>query len=79
MLFLQQIYPVSFQIQNDACLKRFLKGFLTVDQAFEAIMKYIKWQKEYGVHTLNANNPDIQSELQTGKVHLPSFNDKAGR
>ena len=68
-----------FQTQTDACLKRFLKAFLTVDEAFQAVVKYLKWRKEYEVETLDANHPDIQSEHRTGKVELPSFNDKAGR
>jgi hypothetical protein len=60
-------------------LKRFLKAFLTVDQAFEGLVKYIKWRREYGVETLNSTHPDIQTELLTGKVLLPNFKDKAGR
>ena len=69
--------PTKFQ--TDACLKRFLKAFLTVDQAFESLAKYIKWRREYGVETLNSNHPDIQTELSTGKVLLPNIKDKAGR
>lgn len=68
-----------WQFQTDACLKRFLKAFLTVDQSFEALVKYIKWRKEYGVETLNATHPDVEAELSTGKVLLPNFKDKAGR
>ncbi|XP_028397897.1 CRAL-TRIO domain-containing protein C589.09, mitochondrial-like [Dendronephthya gigantea] len=67
------------QLQTDACLKRFLKAFLTVEDAFEGLVKYVKWRKEYGVETLNSTHPDIQSELSTGKVLLPGFMDKAGR
>ncbi|CAB4003615.1 Hypothetical predicted protein [Paramuricea clavata] len=67
------------QYQTDACLKRFLKAFLTVDQAFEALVKYIKWRMEYAVETLNSSHPDIQTDLSTGKVLLPNFKDKAGR
>lgn len=67
------------KIQTDACLKRFLKAFLTVDGASEALVRCIKWREEYGVETLDVNHPDIQSELQTGKVQVHNFKDKAGR
>jgi hypothetical protein len=56
-----------------------LKAFLTVDQAFESLVKYINWRREYGVEALNSTHPDIQSELSTGKVLLPDIKDKAGR
>ena len=50
-----------------------------MEKALTAILKYIKWKDEFGVDEIDAGHPDIQSQLETGKVQITNFNDKAGR
>ena len=50
-----------------------------MDDDLNGILKYIKWREDEGVTAINATQADIRSELETGKVQLTNFNDKAGR
>ncbi|XP_048589784.1 CRAL-TRIO domain-containing protein C589.09, mitochondrial [Nematostella vectensis] len=64
--------------QTDACLKRFLRAFLDVDEAHTALLKYIKWRDDYGVDYLS-NDDDVIQEVDTGKAVVLDFPDHSGR
>lgn len=67
------------QAHSDASLLRYLRAFRDVDSAFVALLKYNKWRREYGVDSLSPNDPDIQSEMATGKIRLLPHRDLKGR
>ncbi|XP_019876189.1 uncharacterized protein LOC109604096 [Aethina tumida] len=67
------------QYHNDFSLKRFLKAFKTVDEAFQAILKTNKWRKEYGVDKLNIEMPLIKSNLEANKARVLRHRDLQGR
>ncbi|XP_028158038.1 uncharacterized protein LOC135073189 [Ostrinia nubilalis] len=54
------------QYHNDYSLRRYLRAFKTVDQAFQAIIKTNKWRGEYGV-----------ADLQNDKELIEKYSDKA--
>ncbi|KAL0839644.1 hypothetical protein ABMA28_016313 [Loxostege sticticalis] len=54
------------QYHNDFSLRRYLRAFKTVDQAFQAIIKTNKWRAEYGV-----------ADLQNDKELIEKYSDKA--
>ncbi|XP_013185958.1 uncharacterized protein LOC106131393 [Amyelois transitella] len=54
------------QFHNEFSLRRYLRAFKTVDQAFQAILKTNKWRVEYGV-----------SELHNDKELIEKYADKA--
>ncbi|CAG9792042.1 unnamed protein product [Diatraea saccharalis] len=54
------------QYHNDFSLRRYLRAFKTVDQAFQAIIKTNKWRIEYGV-----------AELQNDKELITKYANKA--
>ncbi|CAG5126336.1 unnamed protein product, partial [Candidula unifasciata] len=59
--------------------QRFLRGYVTADAAFTAIIKYNKWRKDYNVDNLSTDDPDIMSELAKGTVHILRNRDKKNR
>ncbi|BFZ14474.1 hypothetical protein BsWGS_17513 [Bradybaena similaris] len=67
------------QTHTDTSLRRFLRGYGTVDAAFTAVLKYNKWRKDYSVDSLSAEDPDIMSELAKGTVHILRNRDKKNR
>ncbi|XP_053599838.1 uncharacterized protein LOC128669217 [Plodia interpunctella] len=54
------------QYHNEFSLRRYLRAFKTVDQAFQAIIKTNKWRMEYGV-----------AELHNDKELIEKYSDKA--
>ena len=67
------------QKQSDACLRRFLRAFGTADDAFIMLVKCIKWRREFGVESLSESDPDIKTEVETGKAQLLRHRDFSGR
>lgn len=67
------------QYHNDASIKRFLRAFLTVDDAFQALLKCNKWRKEYGVTSISPNDPDIKKNLESKKALVLRHRDFQGR
>jgi len=70
---------VVVQKQSDACLRRFLRAFGTADDAFIMLVKCIKWRREFGVESLSESDPDIKTEVETGKAQLLRHRDFSGR
>jgi len=68
-----------FQKQSDACLRRFLRAFITADDAFIMLVKCIKWHREFGVESLSDSDADVKIELDTGKAQLLRHRDFYGR
>ncbi|XP_043560068.1 CRAL-TRIO domain-containing protein C3H8.02-like isoform X2 [Chiloscyllium plagiosum] len=64
---------------NDKAFARFLRAFRSVDQAFNAILRYLKWRKEFGVDSITVEDSDIKTELRSGKAVLLEEKDNAGR
>lgn len=65
--------------QTDACLRRFLRGFEDVDEAYSALIKYINWREEYGVNCLSRGDDDIEEQLALDKAEVLDFPDHIGR
>lgn len=65
--------------QSDACLRRFLRAFQDVDEAYSALIKYIDWREEYGVNCLSRGDDDIEEQLALGKAEVLDFPDHRGR
>ncbi|XP_078087672.1 uncharacterized protein LOC144505444 [Mustelus asterias] len=64
---------------NDRAFARFLRAFRSVDQAFNAILRYVKWRKEFGVDSITVEDSDIKNELRSGKAVLLEEKDNSGR
>ncbi|OWR43173.1 uncharacterized protein LOC116766488 [Danaus plexippus] len=56
------------QFHNDYSLKRYLRAFKTVDNAFQAILKSNKWRVEYGVANLHENHELIEKYSNRARV-----------
>ncbi|XP_045459342.1 CRAL-TRIO domain-containing protein C3H8.02 [Melitaea cinxia] len=56
------------QYHNDYSLKRYLRAFKTVDNAFQAILKTNKWRVEYGVANLHENKELIEKYANKARV-----------
>ncbi|XP_060531366.1 uncharacterized protein LOC132705001 [Cylas formicarius] len=67
------------QYHNDFSLRRYLKAFKTVDNAFQAVLKTNKWRKEYGVANLNEETPEIKKNLEANKARILKHRDMQGR
>ncbi|CAH1109477.1 unnamed protein product [Psylliodes chrysocephalus] len=67
------------QFHNEFSLKRYLRAFKTVDDAFKAILKTNKWRKEYGVETLTPETPEIKKNLEANKARVLKYRDMIGR
>ncbi|XP_012942771.1 CRAL-TRIO domain-containing protein C3H8.02 [Aplysia californica] len=67
------------QTHTESSMRRFLRAFGTIDNAFNHIVKYNKWRREYGVDRLSSEDPDILEEMAVGKVHLLRTRDLKGR
>jgi len=67
------------QKQSEACLLRFMRAFLTADQAFTMLVKCIKWRREFGVESLSDADPDIKMEIDSKKAILLRHRDFNGR
>lgn len=67
------------KVQSDACLKRFLRAFGDIDEAYSALVKYINWREEYGVNCLSRGDDDIDEQLALGKAEVLDFPDHVGR
>lgn len=65
--------------QSDACLRRFLRAFQDVDEAYSALIKYVDWREEYGVNCLSRGDDDIEEQLALGKAEVLDFPDHRGR
>lgn len=67
------------QHHNDASLRRFLRAFLTVDEAFQAILKCNKWRREYGLKNISPDDPDIKKNREAKKAMVLRHRDFQGR
>ncbi|KAJ8931300.1 hypothetical protein NQ314_015801 [Rhamnusium bicolor] len=67
------------QYHNDFSLKRYLRAFKTVDDAFKAILKTNKWKIEYGVNELNPDVPVVKKNLDANKARVLRHRDMQGR
>jgi len=56
------------QYHNEFSLKRYLRGFKTVDDAFKGILKTNKWRVEYGVKDLNPECPAVAAHMNKARV-----------
>ncbi|CAH2979801.1 unnamed protein product [Chilo suppressalis] len=56
------------QYHNDFSLRRYLRAFKTVDQAFQAIIKTNKWRIEYGVPELQNDKKLIEKYANKARV-----------
>ncbi|CAK1551866.1 unnamed protein product [Leptosia nina] len=65
------------QYHNEYSLKRYLRAFKTVDNAFQAILKTNKWRAEYGVTELQENTDII--EKYKNKARVLRHRDMIGR
>ena len=69
----------QFQAQTDSCLRRFLRGFDDVDEAYTALIKYINWREDYGVNCLSRGDDDIEEQIALDKAEVLEFPDHRGR
>ncbi|XP_038055369.1 CRAL-TRIO domain-containing protein C3H8.02-like [Patiria miniata] len=68
------------QYLTEPSIIRFLKAFKNVDDSFAAILKCNQWRKDYGVETISPTScPEVNAELNTGKVELLRHRDRHGR
>ena len=67
------------QSQSDACLRRFLRAFEDVNEAYNALIKNINWREEFGVHCLSRGDDDIEEQLSLGKAEVLHYPDHVGR
>jgi len=67
------------QAQTDSCLRRFLRAFEDVDEAYAALIKYINWREEYGVNCLSRGDDDIEEQIALDKAEVLDFPDHKGR
>ena len=67
------------QAQTDSCLRRFLRAFEDVDEAYVALIKYINWREEYGVNCLSQGDDDIDEQIAMDKAEVLDFPDHKGR
>ncbi|CAK1578462.1 unnamed protein product [Parnassius mnemosyne] len=65
------------QYHNEFSLRRYLRAFKTVDNAFQGILKTNKWRKEYGVAELHDNKELI--EKYSDKARVLKHRDIVGR
>lgn len=65
--------------QSDACLRRFLRAFEDVNEAYNALIKNINWREEFGVHCLSRGDDDIEEQLSLGKAEVLRYPDHVGR
>ncbi|XP_022829561.1 CRAL-TRIO domain-containing protein C3H8.02 [Spodoptera litura] len=65
------------QYHNDYSLRRYLRAFKTVNNAFQAILKTNKWRVEYGVSELSENKEII--EKYSNKARVLRHRDIIGR
>ncbi|XP_047989892.1 CRAL-TRIO domain-containing protein C3H8.02 [Leguminivora glycinivorella] len=65
------------QYHNDFSLRRYLRAFKTVDNAFQAIIKTNKWRAEYGVSDLHKDAELI--EKYSSKARVLKHRDIVGR
>lgn len=72
-------YNVLIQAQTDSCLRRFLRAFEDVDEAYTALIKYINWREEYGVNCLSRGDDDIEEQIALDKAEVLDFPDRKGR
>lgn len=64
---------------NDASLRRFLRAFLKVDEAFQAIIKSNKWRKEYGVAEIKEDNEVVRKYKERNIALIMKHRDMEGR
>lgn len=67
------------QYHNDFSLRRYLRAFKTVDDAFKAILKTNKWRVEYGVAELTEENPLVKKHTEQNKAKVLRHRDMSGR
>ncbi|CAG9823163.1 unnamed protein product [Phaedon cochleariae] len=67
------------QYHNEFSLKRYLRAFKNVDDAFKAILKTNKWRVEYGVEKLTAESPEVKNNLEANKARVLKHRDMFGR
>lgn len=65
--------------QNTAFLKRFLRAFLTPDESYQAILRYLEWREKFQVNSLSQHDPDIVKEDNIGRVTILEERDSHGR
>ncbi|XP_057296078.1 uncharacterized protein LOC130625015 [Hydractinia symbiolongicarpus] len=65
---------------EESVLIRFLKAFLTVEDAFTAIQKYCDWRIKYGVENISPHEDCILRETAVGRdLYFKGVEDKCGR
>lgn len=67
------------QFHNDQSIRRFLKAFQTIDQAFQGILKCNKWRREYGIKNITADDPIVRKNLEEKKAFVLRHRDFQGR
>ncbi|CAG9859493.1 unnamed protein product [Phyllotreta striolata] len=67
------------QYHNEFSLKRYLRAFKTVDEAFKAILKTNKWRIDYQVNSLKIDSPEIDRNLKSNKAKVLRHRDMTGR
>lgn len=67
------------QVHTDSSIRRFLRAFIDVDVAFKMLLKCNKWRREFKVTALSPDDPDIATEMASGKVHILRCRDNKGR
>ena len=60
-------------------MRRFLRAFLTVDAAFNGIISYNNWRRDYDVDSLKAEDPHIAEQIAKKKAILLRPKDRKGR
>ena len=56
-----------------------MRAFSTADDAFIMLVKCIKWRREFGVESLSDSDPDVKTELDSGKAQMLRHRDFFGR
>ncbi|XP_065058869.1 uncharacterized protein LOC135686544 [Rhopilema esculentum] len=64
---------------SEACIKRFLRAFLTTEETHEAIVRFLEWRDKFHVSSLCADDPEIAKEHAIGRCCVMDTKDRDGR
>ncbi len=60
-------------------MERFLRAFLTPEDAHGAILRYIEWRDKFDVDSLQEDDPEIIKEHEIGRALILQDKDSYGR
>ena len=64
---------------NSKCLQRFLRAFLTPEDSFDALLRYIEWRDKFQIDSINGDHSDVVKEHAAGRCYVVNDRDRDGR